>query len=72
MGSVANSSWISSSFIDRIAEELDLDNASHDKKAKILEVMESLTRRKGQDGLNSGQNGAAMLTMIIEEWESKR
>lgn len=55
-----------SDFLDRVEEELDVSNASPEKLAKILQIMETLTH--GPNKPNSGQNAAAKLTMEIEAW----
>lgn len=61
----------SSSFINRIAEELDLENASPQKLGEIIQIMENLAQRRGQSGLKSGQDAAAQLTMKIADWENR-
>ena len=62
----------SSSFIDRIADELHLEHASPQKRGAILEIMTNLSQRRGQSGLNSGQNAAAVLTTRIVNWEESQ
>lgn len=57
----------SSSFIDRTANELGLNKASPHKREQIIKMMEDLSQRRGQSGLNSGQNAAAKFTMLVEK-----
>jgi len=62
----------SSAFIQRTARELDLDNASPFFGAKIIQIMENLSQRRGQSGNNSGENAAANFTMKITDWEKRK
>lgn len=57
----------SSSFIDRTANELGLNKASPHKREQIIKMMEDLSQRRGQSGLNSGLNAAAKFTMLVEK-----
>lgn len=59
----------SSSFINRVADELGVERASPQKLGAIREVIHDLSQRRGESGLNSGQNAAARLTLLIEGWD---
>lgn len=60
----------SSSFINRTADKKKLENASPQKRQKVIDIIGELSKQRGQSGLNSGQNAAAQLTMRVASWEN--
>lgn len=57
------------SFIERKVQELYLERAWPEKLAKMVELREFLSQNRERFSLNSAQNAAAQLIMMMEEWE---